>query len=98
MRITVEPGLRITGQVATDQVTASTRIRKVKLIDGKRYVWVKARTGSNLGDHWEEESLAAARNVASMSMEKFRQIQDGSFEGSMLDRYHSGPYEVRTHY
>ena len=98
MRITVEPGLRITGQVAADQVAASARIGKVKLIDGKRYVWVKARTGSNLGDHWEEESLAAARNVASMSMEKFRQIQDRSFEGSMLDRYHSGPYEVRTHY
>jgi len=98
MRVNVERGLKITGQVVTDQVVASVGSGKVKVINGRRYVWVKARTGSNLGDHWEEESLAAARNVASMSMEKFRQIQDGSFEGSMLDRYHSGPYEVRTHY
>lgn len=87
MRVNVETGLKITGQVATDQVLAFTEMRKVKMIGGKRYVWVKARTGSNLADHWEEESLAAARNVTSLSMEKFRQIQDHSFEGSMLDRY-----------
>jgi hypothetical protein len=97
MRVPVGSGLRITGQVAPDQVVASSGA-KIKVIDGKRYVWVKTRTGSNLADHWEEEGVAAARIVATMSIDKVRRIQDASFEGSMLDRYHSGPYEVRTHY
>jgi hypothetical protein len=95
--VPVGSGLRITGQVATDQVVASSGA-KIKVIDGKRYVWVKTRTGSNLADHWEEEGVAAARIVATMSIDKVRRIQDASFEGSMIDRYHGGPYEVRTHY
>ena len=98
MRITVGSGLRITGQIAPDSATATLGIQKIRVINGKRYVWVKARTGSNLADHWEEEGLAAAQNVATMSIDKLRKIQDASFEGSMLDRYHTGaPYEVAVH-
>lgn len=96
MRITVGSGLRITGQIAPDSAAVSLGVQKIRVIDGKGYVWVKARTGSNIGDHWEEEGLAAARNVATISMDKMRQIQDGSFEGSILDRYHSGQYDVVT--
>lgn len=99
MRITVGAGSKITGQIAPDQVLASTALQKSKVVDGKRYVWVDAHTGTNLTGHWEEESVAAARIVATMSMDKFRRIQDSSYEGSMLDRYHTGaPYEVHTHY
>jgi hypothetical protein len=98
MKITVEPGLKITGQVATDQSMAAAVSGKVKLINGKRYVWVKARTGSNLGDHWEEEGLAPARSVASMSADKLRGMQDRSFEGSMVGRYGgTGPYTSVVH-
>lgn len=96
MRITVGSGLRIAGQVAPDNATSSSDVQKVRIIKGQRYVWVKGRTGSNIGDHWEEDGLAAARNVATMSVDKMRRIQDGSFEGSMVDRYHSGPYDVAT--
>ena len=95
MRITVGSGLKITGQVAADQGLAAAISGKVKVIDGKRYVWIKARTGSNLGDHWEEEGLAASQAVATMSNDKLRQIQDRAFEGSMLDRYGSrGPSDT----
>ena len=94
MRINVESGLKITGQIAIDQGVAY--LGKIKVIDGKRYVWVKARTGSNIADHWEAEGLAAANNVVSVSQEKLRQIQDGAFEGSMLDRYR-GHEEVTVH-
>ena len=97
MRITVGSGLRITGQIVPDSAAITLGIQKIRVINGKRYVWVRARTGSNLADHWEEEGLAAARNVATISMDKLRQIQDGSFEGSMLDRYHGGQYDVVTH-
>jgi hypothetical protein len=98
MRITVGSGLKITGQIAPDGATVASDIRKIKVIDGKRYVWVKAQIGSNIGDHWEEEGLAAARIVATMSNDKLRQIQDSSYEGSMLDRYHGGQYDVHVHY
>jgi hypothetical protein len=93
MRVTVGTGLNITGQVAPDQVVASAGNRKVKLIKGQRYVWVKARTGSHV-DHWEEEGLAEARNVATMSIEKLRQIQDRSYEGSMLDRHPGHVHDI----
>jgi hypothetical protein len=97
MRITVGSGSKITGQIAPDQL-ASTALQKSRVVDGKRYVWVNAHTGTNLAGHWEEESLAATRVVTTMSMEKIRKIQDASFEGSMLDRYHTGaPYEVTVH-
>jgi len=98
MRITVGAGSKITGQIAPDQVLASTTLQKSKVVDGKRYVWVKARTGTNLADHWQEETLATAQYVTTMSNEKFRRIQDSAYEGSMLDRYHSGQYDVHTHY
>jgi hypothetical protein len=98
MRITVGAGTKITGQIAPDQVVASTALQKSRVVDGKRYVWVNAHTGTNLAGHWEEESVAAARFVTTMSMEKIRKIQDASFEGSMLDRYHNAaPYEVTVH-
>ena len=98
MRITVGSGSKITGQIAPDQVVASTEFQKSKIIDGKRYVWVKAHTGTNLADHWQEETLAAAQYVTTMSNEKFRRIQDSAYEGSMLDRYQGGQYDVHTHY
>jgi hypothetical protein len=94
MRINVGSALKITGQIAPDHATVSSDIRKIRVIDGKRYVWVKARTGSNVGDHWEEEGLAAAHNVATISMDKLRRIQDGSFEGSMLDRHPGHVHDV----
>lgn len=94
MRITVGPGLNITGQVAIDQVVASAGSAKVKVINGKRYVWVTSRTGSNLGDHWEEELRAPSQNVVTMSRDRFRQIQDRAFEGSMLGRHPGHNHDI----
>jgi hypothetical protein len=98
MRITLGSGSKITGQITPDQVVASTEFQKSKIIDGKRYVWVKAHTGTNLADHWQEETLAPAQYVTTMSNEKFRRIQDSAYEGSMLDRNQGGQYDVHTHY
>jgi hypothetical protein len=91
MRVTVGAGLKITGQVATDQVMASAGSAEVKVINGKRYVWVKARTGSNIGDHWEEENLAPGYNIVRMEEMDLRKLMDRQFEGSMLDRPMRGP-------
>ena len=97
MKVTVGSGLNITGQVATDQVVAWAGSAKVKVINGKRYVWVKARTGSNIGDHWEEENLAPGHNIVRMDEMDLRKLLDRAYEGSMLDRlehnhHHSGGF------
>lgn len=96
MKVTVGPGLNITGQLVPDRAVASSQTQKIKVIDGKRYVWVKARTGSNLPDHWEAEGLAEGRIVGTLSTEKLRQFQDRSFEGSMLNRHPGHVHDV-TH-
>lgn len=98
MRLKVEPGLQIAGQVANQESTLVTGLTKVRVINGKRYVWVQSSLGTNLGPHWEAEDVANRNNVSILSHEKMRQMQDGAYEGSMLDRYHAGaPYEVVVH-
>jgi hypothetical protein len=87
MRVEVGPGLKITGQVAREDGVVSYGNAKVRSINGKRYVWVAAQTGSNLGAHWEDESVAPARNLATLSKYDFQKLQDRSFEGSMIGRY-----------
>ena len=52
----------------------------VKIINGKRYVWVPAPIGSNMGGKWVEEGTAEARlstsNKKGEDAEVLRQIQD----------------------
>ena len=99
MKVQVESsGLQITGQVANEQSTFAKSVAKVRVIDGKRYVWVPGRVGTNLGPHWELESLAPATNVSYLTSDTMRKLQDRAFEGSMLDRYSTGhPAEVHVH-
>jgi hypothetical protein len=98
MRLKVAPGLQIAGQVANQESTVVQGLTKVRVINGKRYVWVQSTLGSNLGPHWEAEGTARSKNVSVLSHDKMRQLQDAAYEGSMLDRYHAGaPYEVVVH-
>jgi hypothetical protein len=98
MRLKVAPGLQISGQVATQGSTLVQGLTKVRVINGQRYVWVQSSLGSNLGPHWEAESIANAKNVSYLSHEKMIKMQDNAYEGSMLDRYHAGvQYEVVVH-
>ena len=99
MKIDVQPGMRISGTVAAEPARARRDGPVARVIDGKRYVLVESRVGTNFGPHWEEQGIANSSNVSSLSEDKMRQIQDRAYEGSMLDRYHTGrPYEVHTHY
>jgi hypothetical protein len=99
MKIDVGSGMQITGKVVAESDTARRDGPMVRTINGKRYVWVDSRVGTNFGPRWEEQGLANSNNVSSLSQDKMRRIQDSAYEGSMLDRYHAGaPYEVHTHY
>ncbi len=75
MKVDVGPGLNIAGQIANGQMGQSDP--NVKIIKGKRFVWVKGgETGSNLGGRWVEEGSPDARNVRSMSTDAIRARQD----------------------
>ncbi len=62
MRIKVAPGLGITGQM-TDGAAASSLNAKVKIVNGKRMVWLPPETGSHMGGHWVEEGSVMPSSV-----------------------------------
>jgi hypothetical protein len=96
MKIAVGATRKITGQVAPDQLATTTDGPKMRVVDGKRYVWVNGGTGSNLGDHWESADLARAHNVVALSRDKIQKMHDRAYEGSMLNS-HQPYYEHPGH-
>ncbi len=88
MKVDIGPGLKITGQVANEQATADQGVSKYRVIGGRRYVWVTAELGSNLGGHWQEEGLHAAGNVIVWRPDEIRNRLDHAGEGSMIPYLH----------
>ncbi|MEY2481494.1 MAG: hypothetical protein QOK24_22 [Verrucomicrobiota bacterium] len=84
MKVNVGPGLKITGKVAKEEARERDGVAKYRLIDGKRYFWVIAETGSNRGGHWVEEGLAPAGNLNGVTSDDIRRRQDHAGEGSMI--------------
>jgi hypothetical protein len=84
MKVTVGPGLKITGQVAKEEARAGGGVSPSRVIEGKRYFWVIAETGSNRGGHWVEEGMAPAGNLIGATSEDIRRRQDHAGEGSMI--------------
>lgn len=85
MKINVRPGLNITGQVAKEGAVASADSSKVRMINGRRYVWVGPELGSNHGGRWVADGLPPAGNVGVLSADEIRKKQDRGGEGSMLN-------------
>lgn len=68
MRLEAGKGVNITGQVSSGKMAPAKAVKmsgnaKIKIVDGKKYIWVGPATGSNIGGHWEEEGRASAQNV-----------------------------------
>jgi hypothetical protein len=84
MKLNVGPGMKITGKIAQEEVGARDGVSKYRMIDGKRYFWVIAETGSNRGGHWVEEGLAPAGNLYGVTSDDIRRRQDHAGEGSMI--------------
>ena len=81
MKVNVRSGLKITGQVANEQIEGGSNY---KMVGGQRFVWVTAELGSQLGGRWVEESLAPARSITRLSTEGVKKFQDKAGEGSMV--------------
>lgn len=90
MRVNVGSGLKITGQVANEQIVAGGL--NYRVIGGQRFVWVTAELGSNLGGRWVEEGLAPARNITLLGRDSFQRFQDRAGEGSMVEWDHHNEY------
>jgi hypothetical protein len=83
MRVNVESGLKITGQVANEQTVTRGGGLNYRVIGGQRFVWVTAELGSNIGGRWVEEGLAPARNITLLGRDSFQKFQEKGGEGSM---------------
>ena len=86
MKVDAGRGVNITGQVMNGKVggpVAASGNTKVKIIKGKRYVWVGPETGSNMGGHWVEEGSAAAGNVHRLGPEGVQNLQDRGSQGGV---------------
>ncbi len=71
----VAGGMNITGQVAN--AAAATNNSNVRIIKGKRYVWVKnTEAGSNLGGKWVEEGSPEASSVLRLSRDSLNKMQE----------------------
>lgn len=74
MRIQVESGLTITGQVASD-LKSMTK-------DGKKLVWIPKQLGSNLPGHWVEADSAEAKQAMTAGSYSIKNIQDKQAQGA----------------
>ncbi len=93
IKMDIEHAMKISGQVASAQTLARDH---VKVINGKRYFFVREETGSNLGGHWIEEGAGATHTV-SMDSNEVRKIQDRAGEGSMIGNMHREALENGHH-
>jgi hypothetical protein len=83
MRVSVESGMKITGQVADEQRVTGGGDLKYRMVGGQRFVWVTAELGSNIGGRWVEEGLAPTRNITGLRSDGIKKIQEKGGEGSM---------------
>lgn len=81
MRLNVGKGLNITGQVSDARAGVASpgqvpKNVKIKIVDGKKYIWITPTTGSHLGGHWAEEGSAEAQAVLQYGTEGLRNLQE----------------------
>ncbi|MBA3961897.1 MAG: hypothetical protein H0X40_08355 [Chthoniobacterales bacterium] len=82
MKLKVDKAMSVTGQVAqagqaasnTDAVVQADG-RKVKYINGEKYVWAQSELGSNVGGHWVLADSAAGLNVNNVSTKSIGDLQ-----------------------
>jgi hypothetical protein len=90
MKIQVTPGSEISGQVLNDEAIAEAGGPKYRTIDGKRYVWVGAQTGTHLAGQWEEVSAGPAQSLVVWTRDELQKRMDRGGEGSMITSGSSG--------
>jgi hypothetical protein len=86
MRLQVKNATKMTGEVLTPEAAAAAAESsaaksgaKVKVMNGKRYIWVGPETGSQMGGRWvPEEEAGAPSKVERGRAQDLRDFQDRS--------------------
>ena len=92
MNVEVKRASKVTGQVGSEAGADVATVRKgplvagtLKIIDGKRYVWMPPELGSNMGGKWVPEGSPGAprANVSRGNQDSLRRMQEHSGQGSV---------------
>jgi len=89
MSVEVAKSGSLRGQVSTSaQTVAAAEQSNVKIINGKRHVWVRGEIGSNLGGKWvlEEEATVPGQVRRGDASESLRKMQDLGGQGAASGR------------
>lgn len=95
MKVRVSSRIEITGQVARSAAMSYHGDPKVKVIDGRIYLWVDAETGSHLGGRWVEGSLADGRQIVALKPSWLNRMQENSGEGNLANHYNAMGTRIR---
>ena len=88
--VEVDPASKLTGKVTGTPMTAAQQQataksdKNVRMINGKRHVWVRGEIGSNMGGKWIPEDEAQAVNTKRTrgdAADNLRAIQDQGGQG-----------------
>lgn len=88
----VGTGKNLTGQIAN---AAELERAKVRMVNGKRYIWTPGELGSNLGGRWVEERSSSTLHVVGLALSDFRKFQDRAGEGALNGNMHLADQELR---
>lgn len=79
MKIEVAKPTRLSGNIVSAKASSAQSVEqgntKVKIVNGKRYYWMRAETGSNIGGRWVEESEISPSMVRSYNADALRNMQ-----------------------
>ena len=82
MKVEVAKPSRLSGNIISAKGVASQGMEqgntKVKIVNGKRYYWMRPETGSQMGGRWVEESEIAPGKAQSLSKDSVREMQSRS--------------------
>jgi hypothetical protein len=82
MKVEVAKPSRLSGNIVSANGAASQTVEqgntKVKIVNGKRYYWMRPETGSQMGGRWVEESEIAPGKAESLSTNSVRELQSRS--------------------
>lgn len=90
--IEVAPASKVSGQVTPTPATAQAATKSnanVRVINGKRYVWVRGEIGSHMGGKWIPEDEAVATNPTGAkrsATETLTRMQDLGGQGAASGR------------
>ncbi len=85
VKVNVGSGLKITGQIANEEMVGREGGVNYKVVGGQRFVWITTELGSNVSGRWVEEGSAPARNITLLSRDGVKKFQEKGGEGSMVE-------------